>query len=126
MSFMDRMREAAKQLEAPPPDPWRKLLEPFLKGENAISTVGLLDLVGARHTTKNARRLAAIMRDLKFIPIQSRRLLPGGHLSTVARGWARPVRSMPGSEKVKPLQGATTTRSILNTRDGGELICVHS
>jgi hypothetical protein len=55
-----------------------------------MSTVALLDLVGARHTTKNSRRLAAVMRDLKFIPIQSRRLMPGGYRNTVTRGGRGP------------------------------------
>ncbi|VIO73287.1 hypothetical protein CI1B_48920 [Bradyrhizobium ivorense] len=91
MSFLEKMRDAAKQFEAPP-DPWRKPLENALKGVDAMSTVALLDLVGARRTTQNARRLAAIMRDLTFIPIQSRRLMPGGFRDTVTRGWARPIR----------------------------------
>jgi len=33
-----------------------------------------------------------IMRTLHFIPIKSRRLMPGGFRDTVTRGWARPVR----------------------------------
>jgi hypothetical protein len=115
MSFIEKMLEAAKQLEAPPPDPWRKAIENALKGLDAISTVALLDLVGARHTTKNARRLAAIMRDLNFIPIQSRRLMPGGFRDTVSRGGARPLRSPSRSEKVKPQQGTASQRSNLAT-----------
>ena len=55
MTFIEKMREAAKQLEAPPPDPWRKPLEQALKGVDAMSTVALLDLVGARQTTQNGR-----------------------------------------------------------------------
>jgi hypothetical protein len=115
MSFIEKMLEAAKQLEAPPPDPWRKTIENALKDVDAISTVALLDLVGARPTTKNARRLAAIMRDLNFIPIQSRRLMPGGFRDTVSRGWARPLRPAPGSEKVKPQHGTPSPRSNLAT-----------
>ena len=39
-----------------------------------------------------------IMRDLNFIPINSRRLMPGGRAgNTVTRGWARPVRTMKSS-----------------------------
>jgi hypothetical protein len=116
MSFISRMLEAAKQLEAPPPDPWRKLLEEALKGVEAMSTVALFDIVGARHTTQNARRLARIMRELKFIPIQSRRLMPGGHRSTVSRGWTRPMRSLPNSKKVKPQQGPPSPQSNLSTQ----------
>src|ERR1700739_4393843 len=114
MSFISRMLEAAKQLDAPPPDPWRKALEDALRGAEAMSTVGLLDLVGARPTTQNGRRLAAIMRDLKFVPIQSRRLMPGGYRDTVTRGWARPVRPLP-TEKVNPEQGTTSTPFNLPT-----------
>lgn len=101
MSFIEKMRESAKQFAAPPPDPWRKIIEKGLEGMEAMSTAALLDLVNARPTTSNSRRLAAIMRDLKFIPIQSRRLLPGGYRDTVTRGWARPLRLIPTSNKVK-------------------------
>jgi hypothetical protein len=107
MSFVERMQEAIKQLEAPPPDPWLKPISAALKDVQAMSTVALLDIVHAAHTTKNSRRLAAIMRDLKFIPIQSRRLMPGGYRNTVTRGWARPIRPLP-TGKVKPPQGATS------------------
>jgi hypothetical protein len=116
MSFIEKMREAAKQFEAPPPDPWRKVIEPFVSGVDAVSTAGLLDLVDARHTTKNARRLAGIMRELKFVAMQSRRLMPGGHLSTVARGWSRTVRLSSASKKVKPQQGTPSPRSNFATQ----------
>jgi hypothetical protein len=116
MSFISRMLEAAKQLDAPPPDPWRKTLEDALRGVDAMSTVALLDLVGAPHNTKNGRRVALIMRQMNFIPIQSRRLMPGGHRSTVSRGWARPMRSLPTSKKVKPQQGTPSSRSNLATQ----------
>jgi hypothetical protein len=108
MSFIERMRQAAKEMEATPTDPWRKVLEPFVRGVDAVSTVALLDLVDARHTTSNARRVAATMYALGFVKIQSRKLQPGGFRDTVARGWARPTRSLP--EKVKSQQG---TRSNL-------------
>jgi hypothetical protein len=108
MSFVEKMQEAAKEMEARPPDPWKKPLSDALKGVDAMSTVALLDLIGARHTTKNSRRLAAIMRELGFVPIQSRRLMPGGYRNTVTRGWARPMRSPPISKKVKPPQGTSS------------------
>ena len=101
MSFIEKMREAAKQLDAPPPDPWRKPIENALRSVEAMSTVALLDIVYAAHTTKNARRLAAIMRELGFVPIQSRRLMPGGRAgNTVTRGWARPVRKLKSSPTI--------------------------
>ena len=95
MSFVERMQEAIKRLEAPPPDPWLKPISAALKGVQAMSTVALLDIVHAPHTTKNARRLAAIMRELGFVPIPARRLMPGGYRDTVTRGWARPMRPLP-------------------------------
>jgi hypothetical protein len=101
MSFLERMREAADQLNAPPPDPWRKIIANAVRDIEVISTAALLDLVGARPTTSNARRLAAIMRELNFVPIQSRRLMPGGFRDTVTRGWARPVRGSAIFNKVQ-------------------------
>ena len=117
MSFIERMQEAVKQLEASPPDPWLKPISAALKGVQAMSTVALLDIVHAAHTTKNSRRLAAIMRELGFVPIQSRRLMPGGYRDTVTRGWARPMRPLP-TEKLKPQQG--TNSSPLNLPTSGE------
>jgi hypothetical protein len=113
MSFIERMRQAAKELAAPPPDPWKKTLSDALRDVEGMSTVCLLDIVGARHNTSNARRLAGIMRELKFVPIQSRRLEPGGYRSTVARGWVKPMRPLPISKKVKPQQGTPSPRSNL-------------
>lgn len=92
MSFLEKMRAAGELPDTPPPDPWRKAIASAVDGVEAMSTAALLELVGARRTSANARRLAAIMRDLKFIPIQSRRLMPGGFRDTVTRGWARPMR----------------------------------
>jgi hypothetical protein len=58
----------------------------------------LLDLLLAKATTGTARRLAAVMRSLHFIPIKSRRLMPGGRAgNTVTRGWARPIREIKSS-----------------------------
>jgi hypothetical protein len=122
MSFLGKMRASARELENPPPDPWLKTVKRAVEGVDAMSTVALLDLVGARPTTKNARRLAAIMRDLKFIPIQSRRLMPGGYRDTVTRGWARPVRSLPISEKMKSQQGTTLPPSNLATQEDDNVL----
>ena len=121
MSFIERMQEAIKQLDAPPPDPWLKTLTGALKGVEAMSTVALLDIVHAPHTTKNSRRLAAIMRELGFVPIQSRRLMPGGYRDTVTRGWARPMRPLP-TEKVKPQQGASSPPCKLPTTGEDDVV----
>jgi hypothetical protein len=58
----------------------------------SISTVSLLSLIGLPQTTGNARRIAETMRSLGFVPMTSRRLMPGGYRDTVTRGWTRPIR----------------------------------
>lgn len=78
MSFLEKIARASGKLDARPADPWRKIIAEAVDDVDAMSSAALLNLVGARPSTGNARRLAAIMRDLKFIPIQSRRLMPGG------------------------------------------------
>jgi hypothetical protein len=108
MAFLDRMREAARQAEVLPRDPWESHLRRALKDVEAMSTAALLDLLRADPTTSNARRLAGIMRELNFVPIKTRRFMPGGFRDTVTRGWARPLRSLPISEKVKS-QKCTTS-----------------
>jgi hypothetical protein len=95
MSLLAKLREARSELEARHEDPWHNKVEAAVRGKDAISTAALLDLVHAPTTTGTARRLAAVMRNLHFIPIKSRRLMPGGRAgNTVTRGWARPIRQM--------------------------------
>jgi hypothetical protein len=82
-----------------------------LRGKEAVSTAALLDLLDLSKTTGSARHIAKTMRELGFIPLKSRRLMPGGFRDTVARGWARPVRqssnavpspsSVPTNQEVK-------------------------
>src|ERR1700728_1755206 len=104
MALLTKLREARAELEALRRDPWAAKLETALHGVEAISTAALLDLLRVPATTSTARRLAAVMRSLHFIPIKSRRLMPGGRAgNTVTRGWARPVRAMKSSP--------TTTRA---------------
>jgi hypothetical protein len=67
-------------------------------GKEAIGTAPLLDLLGMAKTTGNGRRLAITMRSLGFVPIKSRRLMPGGYRDTVTRGWAHPIRPAKSSE----------------------------
>jgi hypothetical protein len=69
-------------------------VEAVVRGMEAVSTVALLDLLGLPKTTGNGRRVAQSMRSLGFIPIKSRRLMPGGYRDTVTRGWARPLRKL--------------------------------
>jgi hypothetical protein len=92
MAFLSELREAARRASTPQQDPWEGRLATALEGVQAMSSAALLDLVDANATSANARRLAAVMRRLKFVQIKSRRLLPGGFRDTVTRGWARPVR----------------------------------
>jgi hypothetical protein len=95
MSFLGRLAEARAELDARHEDPWYKKVEAAVRGKDAISTAALLDLLRAPATTATARRLAAIMRGMHFIPIKSRRFMPGGRAgNTVTRGWARPIRQM--------------------------------
>jgi hypothetical protein len=100
MAFLERLEQARNEPAKQTADPWRKTLEGVLQGVQAISSAALLDVVRAQATTGTARRLAAIMRSLGFIPIKSRRLMPGGRAgNTVTRGWARPVKLPSGSAK---------------------------
>jgi hypothetical protein len=117
MAFLDKVRQASQQLEMPPPDPWLKTLRKALEGVEVMSTAALLDIVDARRNTANGRRLAAVMRELKFIPIQSRRLMPGGFRDTVTRGWTRPVRPLSKPGKVERSQDAVSQSAKKGTTD---------
>jgi hypothetical protein len=92
MSFLGRLYQAKAKLAELRAEPFRQKIEAAVRGKEAISTTALLDLLDMPKTTGNARRVAKTMRALKFVPIKSRRLMPGGFRDTVARGWARPVR----------------------------------
>ena len=78
MAWMEKLRQAQAELAEGDADPLREKVEAALRGMEAISTVALLDLIGLAKTTGNGRRIAPTMRALGFIPIKSRRLLPGG------------------------------------------------
>lgn len=94
-------RERAK-LEQRDADPLREKVAGIVRGMDGVSTAALLDLIGLPNTTSNARRISKTMRSLGFVPIKSRRFMPGGYRDTVTRGWARPVRkpSMNQGDKV--------------------------
>jgi hypothetical protein len=98
MSLLSKLHEARLELDADQEDPWRKKVEAAVLEKDAISTAALLDLLRAPATTATARRVASVMRTLNYIPVKSRRLMPGGRAgNTVVRGWARPVRAMKSS-----------------------------
>jgi hypothetical protein len=93
MSFLEKMREAARQADERPIDPWEPRLRRALQNVQAMSTFAILDLIEAEPSTSNGRRLAGLMRHMGFVAIKSRRLLPGGRVgNTVVRGWCRPFR----------------------------------
>jgi hypothetical protein len=101
MSFLERLARERAQLDASSEDPWRKKVEDAVRGTDTISSAALLDLLRVPATTGTARRLAGIMRELNFIQIKSRRLMPGGRCgNTVTRGWARPIREMRSSSAI--------------------------
>ena len=90
--FLERLNQAHIELEQQDADPLREKVAAMVRGMEAVSTFALLDLLGLPKTTGNGRRIAASMRSLGFIPIKSRRLMPGGYRDTVTRGWACPLR----------------------------------
>ncbi|MGO9401565.1 MAG: hypothetical protein ACLP19_27545 [Xanthobacteraceae bacterium] len=96
MSWIANLRQELAERDA---DPLRKNVEATVRGMEAVSTVALLDLLGLPKTTGNGRRIATTMRALGFVPIKSRRLVPGGYRDTVTRGWARPLRNAKSSTK---------------------------
>jgi hypothetical protein len=98
MSFIGKLREASAQQAERSADPWRSKLEAWLRGTGEISTAAALDLLGLANTSGNARQLAHTMRALGFIPIKSKRLMPGGRCGNkVTRGWARTAMPLKGS-----------------------------
>lgn len=103
MGWIEELHRAKAEQAERSADPWRKGLEDAVRGKEAVSTSALLELLRVPKTTANARRIAKTMRSLGFIPIKSRRLMPGGFRDTVARGWARPVREF--ACRTNPIQG---------------------
>jgi hypothetical protein len=86
-TFIERLKQAQAKLAKRNADPVREKMEAIVRGFDAVSAVALLDLIGLKKTTANGRRIAPTVCALGFVPIKSRRLMPG-----VTRGWARPVR----------------------------------
>jgi hypothetical protein len=103
MAWLNNLNGAMREAAARRADPLRAKVERLMRGQTAMSTAALLDLLGLPHTTANGRLLAKTMRSLDFIPLKSRRLMPGGYRDNVTRGWMRslkPARSA-GPEKVE-------------------------
>src|ERR1035437_730404 len=112
MSWLQQLDQAHSELAERRADPWRKKVEGAVRAVEAISSAALLDLLRVPATTGTARRLAKIMRSMGFIPIKSRRLMPGGFRDTVTRGWARPVREF--ECQTNPTQGENLKSLHLN------------
>ena len=92
VSWVEQIYRAKAELAEHHADPLLAMVEPIVRGKEAIGTAPLLELIGLPRTTGNARHVGKTMRSLGFVPIKSRRFLPGGYRDTVTRGWARPVR----------------------------------
>ena len=115
MSWIEELAQAREELAQRNADPFRQRVAAAVRGKEAISTAALLDLLEVPKTTGNARRVGETMRSIGFIPIKSRRLMPGGFRDTVARGWARPIRE-PGSGL---MQGEKNTTPLSPQRTPG-------
>ena len=97
MNWLEKLEKVKAELAKRTDDPLRATVEATVRGIEAISTVALLDLIGLPTTTGNARRISKTMRSLGYVPIKSRRFMPGGYRDTVSRGWARPIRELKNS-----------------------------
>jgi hypothetical protein len=87
MSWFERLEQARARFAEHGLDPWRGIIQRGVPANvPSISTAALLDLLDVPATTGNARRLAQTMRSLGFIPLKSRRLMPGGFRDTTIRG----------------------------------------
>jgi hypothetical protein len=107
MSWMEKLQRASAKQGERRADPWRETLNEALRGVEAMGTAALLDLLDVPKTTGNARRLATTMRSIGFIPLKSRRLMPGGFRDTTIRGWMRPLReNRYSSPPTNPTAGA--------------------
>ena len=108
VSFLERLHQASAELAKRYADPLQPKVVATVRGMDAVSTVALLDLIGLPITTGNARRVSKTMRSLGFVPIKSRRLMPGGYRDTVTRGWARPVHQLGKSHASISQKGGST------------------
>ncbi len=110
-SWIEKLHRAEAEQAKPDVDPRREKVEAIVRGMEAISIFALLDLLGLPNTTSNGRRIASTMRSLGYVPIKSRRLMPGGYRDTVTRGWARPVRELRNQTPITSAASATVSQS---------------
>ncbi len=105
-SFMARLEKAETEADAMERDPLHAMVERCVRGMEAISTTAILELVGLPVTTGNARRVSKSMQALGYVPMKSRRFMPGGWRDTVTRGWALPMRRSRNFPRVTELCSA--------------------
>src|SRR5579862_2867830 len=79
VSYIGKIKLAKAELDAVAADPLLEKVQAIVRGQESIGTAPLLDLLSLAKTTSNGRRLAQTMRTLGFVPVKSRRLLPGGY-----------------------------------------------
>ena len=116
VSWIEKLHQAQADLAKRDANPWRRVLERDLPANvTCISTVALLDLLCLAPTTGNSRRIAPTMKSMGFIPLKSRRLMPGGNRGTAIRGWARPFlepkKSTPTMKPTDAAVGACASQS---------------
>jgi hypothetical protein len=99
-SWIEKLQQAKVALAERDADPLRGVVAAAVRGMESVSTNALLTLIGLPGSTGNARRIAPLMVALGFVPIKSRRLMPGGYRDTVTRGWARPLCELRNSTAV--------------------------
>src|SRR5579859_8184574 len=94
MSWMEKLKGATVDADQRrEPVPWLGAVRRALPANiDTISTRAILDLIDMPATTGNARKVAAAMKTLGYVPLKSRRLAPGGFRDTTTRGWVKPMR----------------------------------
>lgn len=109
-SFLEQIRsEAAKAEKIATKSPYHDRIERFVSGQDMISTAAIQTHLGIGRNQHTAREIAPVMRELGYHPIQSARFLPGGHKSTIMRGWCKPCK-VTRSTEVPALPGDVTDR----------------
>ena len=102
VSWLTRMREAQAEMAARNADPWRLRLE-RLRGKvgddnvERIGTQAIFDALEVPQRNRGAgacKRLARLMRELRWSPIRARGLNQRGLLEQI-RGYARDPRGSP-------------------------------
>jgi hypothetical protein len=124
--WTEKLHQAQATLAQRDADPLRQPVEKIVGSVgDYVSTAALLQLLHVPNTTGNCRRIAVTMRSLGFIPIKSRRLMPGGYRDTVTRGWARPVRQTGCRNGPKHIVTVERSHSLtsMNERTQGKDCC---